>query len=152
MSLKEQIPNDIKNALRNKSTVELSVLRMLQSAIRNKEIDNKEKLSDEQVIEVVSSEVKKRRDAASEFERVNRPDAAEKEKEEIEILLKYMPEQLGEDQIRVEVAKAIEESKADGLKDLGKVMKTIMPRMKGKADGKLVNRVVREFLEKAEKS
>jgi len=152
MSLKEQIPNDIKNALRNKSTVELSVLRMLQSAIRNKEIDNKEKLSDEQVIEVVSSEVKKRRDAASEFERVNRPDAAQKEKEEIEILLKYMPEQLGEDQIRVEVAKAIEESKADGLKDLGKVMKTIMPRMKGKADGKLVNRVVREFLEKAEKS
>jgi len=152
MSLKEQIPNDIKNALRNKSTVELSVLRMLQSAIRNKEIDNKEKLSDEQVIEVVSSEVKKRRDAASEFERVNRPDAAQKEKEEIEILLKYMPEQLGEDQIRAEVAKAIEESKADGLKDLGKVMKTIMPRMKGKADGKLVNRVVREFLEKAEKS
>jgi len=81
MSLKEQIPNDIKNALRNKSTVELSVLRMLQSAIHNKEIDNKEELSDEQVIEVVSSEVKKRRDAASEFEKVNRPDAAQKEKE-----------------------------------------------------------------------
>ncbi len=152
MSLKEQIPNDIKNALRNKSTVELSVLRMLQSAIHNKEIDNKEELSDEQVIEVVSSEVKKRRDAASEFEKVNRPDAAQKEKEEIEILLKYMPEQLSEDQIREEVAKAIEESMADGLKDLGKVMKIIMPRMKGKADGKLVNSMVRDLLEKAEQS
>jgi len=152
MSLKEQIPNDIKNALRNKSTVELSVLRMLQSAIHNKEIDNKEELSDEQVIEVVSSEVKKRRDAASEFEKVNRPDAVQKEKEEIEILLKYMPEQLSEDQIREEVAKAIEESMADGLKDLGKVMKIIMPRMKGKADGKLVNSMVRDLLEKAEQS
>lgn len=152
MSLKEQIPNDIKNALRNKSTVELSVLRMLQSAIHNKEIDNKEELSDKQVIEVVSSEVKKRRDAASEFEKVNRPDAAQKEKEEIEILLKYMPEQLSEDQIREEVAKAIEESMADGLKDLGKVMKIIMPRMKGKADGKLVNSMVRDLLEKAEQS
>lgn len=152
MSLKEQIPNDIKNALRNKSTVELSVLRMLQSAIHNKEIDNKEELSDEQVIEVVSSEVKKRRDAASEFEKVNRPDAAQKEKEEIEILLKYMPEQLSEDQIREEVAKAIEESMADGLKDLGKVMKIIMPRMKGKADGKLVNSMVRDLLEKAEQN
>ncbi len=152
MSLKEQIPNDIKNALRNKSTVELSVLRMLQSAIHNKEIDNKEELSDEQVIEVVSSEVKKRRDAASEFEKVNRPDAAQKEKEEIEILLKYMPEQLSEDQIREEVANAIEESMADGLKDLGKVMKIIMPRMKGKADGKLVNSMVRDLLEKAEQS
>lgn len=152
MSLKEQIPNDIKNALRNKSTVELSVLRMLQSAIHNKEIDNKVELSDEQVIEVVSSEVKKRRDAASEFEKVNRPDAAQKEKEEIEILLKYMPEQLNEDQIREEVAKAIEESMADGLKDLGKVMKIIMPRMKGKADGKLVNSMVRDLLEKAEQS
>ncbi|MEE9213946.1 MAG: GatB/YqeY domain-containing protein [Thermodesulfobacteriota bacterium] len=150
MSLKEQIPNDIKNALRNKSTVELSVLRMLQSAIHNKEIDNKEELSDEQVIEVVSSEVKKRRDAASEFEKVNRPDAAQKEKEEIEILLKYMPEQLSEDQIREEVAKAIEESMADGLKDLGKVMKVIMPRMKGKADGKLVHSMVRDLLEKTE--
>ena len=147
MGLKEQIPEDIKNALRNKSALELSVLRMLQSALKNKEIDkNKAELTDEDVISVVGAEIKKRRDAAKEFEKVNRADAADQEKAEIEILMKYMPEQMGEDEIRNIVKRAVEETGAQGMKDIGKVMKILMPQVKGKADGSVVNTIVREEL------
>ena len=148
MGLKDQIPEDLKNALRNKNTLELSVLRMLQSALKNKEIDNKkESLTDEDVISVVGAEIKKRRDAAKEFEKVNRPDAADQEKAEIEILMKYMPEQMGEDEIRAAVKNAVQEAQAETMKDIGKVMKILMPQVKGKADGSLVNKIVREELE-----
>lgn len=149
MSLREQIPQDIKDALRSKNSLELSVLRMLEAAIKNKEIDNnKQSLSDEQIIGVITTEVKKRRDAAAEFEKVNRQEAADAEKKEIEILMKYMPAQMSEDEIRAEVVKAVGESGAAGIKDLGKVMKLIIPAVKGKADGALVNSIVREELDK----
>ena len=148
MGLKDQIPEDLKNALRNKNTLELSVLRMLQSALKNREIDNKkETLSDEDVIGVVGSEIKKRRDAVKEFEKVNRADAADQEKAEIEILMKYMPQQMNEDEIRAVVTSAIEETNAESMKDIGNVMKVLMPRVKGKADGSVVNKIVREMLD-----
>lgn len=151
MGLKEQIPEDLKNALRNKNALELSVLRMLQSALKNKEIDKrKEELTDEDVIGVVGAEIKKRRDAAREFEKVNRPDAAEQEKAEIEILMKYMPEQMGEDEIRAAVKNAVQETQAESMKDIGKVMKVLMPQVKGKADGSVVNKIVKEELEDGE--
>jgi len=148
MGLKEQIAEDLKNALRNKQTLELSVLRMLQSALKNKEIENKkEELTDESVISVVGAEIKKRRDAAREFEKVNRPDAADQEKAEIEILMKYMPQQMSEDEIRAAVKNAIEQAQAQSMKDIGKVMKVLMPMVKGKADGSAVNKIVKEELE-----
>jgi len=148
MGLKDQIPEDLKNALRNKNTLELSVLRMLQSALKNKEIDNKkETLSDEDVIGVVGAEIKKRRDAVKEFEKVNRADAADQEKAEIEILMKYMPQQMNEDEIRAVVTSAIEETNAESMKDIGNVMKVLMPKVKGKADGSVVNKIVREMLD-----
>lgn len=148
MGLKEQIPEDLKNALRNKNALELSVLRMLQSALKNKEIDNKKKdLTDEDVVGVVGAEIKKRRDAVKEFEKVNRPDAADQEKAEIDILMKYMPQQMSEDEIRDIVKSAVEETQAEGMKDIGKVMKILMPKVKGKADGSIVNKIVRELLE-----
>jgi uncharacterized protein YqeY len=149
MSLREQIPQDLKNALRSRNSLELSVLRMLESAIKNREIENqKQALTDEQIIGVVSAEIKKRRDAAAEFEKVNRQDAADAEKKEIEVLMKYMPAQMSEDEIRAEVVKAVGESGAAGIRDLGKVMKLVIPAVKGKADGALVNTIVREELEK----
>ena len=151
MGLKEQIPEDLKNALRSKNTLELSVLRMLQAALKNKEIDNKkEELTDEVVISVVGSEIKKRRDAVREFEKVNRPDAAEQEKTEIEILMKYMPQQMSEDEIRAAVKSAIDQAQAQSMKDIGKVMKVLMPTVKGKADGQAVNKIVKEELEGGE--
>ena len=149
MALREKIPQDLKNALREKRTLELSVLRLLQAALKNKEIEiNKKDLSDEDVISVVNSEVKKRRDAVREFENVNRPDAAQNERDEIEILMRYMPEQLSEDEIRRIVRDAKSESDAQSMKDIGQVMKIVMPKVKGKADGAAVNKIVREELEK----
>lgn len=151
MGLRELIPEDLKNALRNKNTFELSVLRMLQAALINKEIDKrKEALTDEDVISVVGTEIKKRRDAAREFEKVNRPDAANQEKAEIEILMKYMPQQMSEDEIRDAVIKAVEDTQAESMQDIGKVMKVLMPQVKGKADGSIVNKIVKEALEGGE--
>lgn len=152
MSLRNKIPEDIKDALRNKRSLELNVLRMLQSSIKNKEIDNKEELNDEQVIQVVSSEIKKRRDAADEFSKVGREDAADKEKEEIDILMKYMPEQMSEDEISNIVVSAVNETGAKSMKDLGLVMKIVMPKLKGKADGKIINNIVRTELQKLEEN
>ena len=154
MSLREKVSADLKNALREKRTLDLSVLRMLQSAIRNREIDKrgKEELTDAEVIEVIGSEIKKRREAVSEYTKANRQDLADKERAEIDVLMQYMPKQMTEDEVRDEVKKAITETEAKSTKDLGKVMKVLMPRMKGKAEGGLVNKVVKEELERSETS
>ena len=150
MGLREQIPEDLKNALREKKSLDLMVLRMLQAAIKNREIDNKGELSDEDIVQVVSSEVKKRRDSIEEFKKVGREDAAETEQQEIDVLMNYMPEQLSEEDIASKVAELVSESGAKGIKDLGIAMKVVMPALKGKADGKIINKHVREQLEKME--
>lgn len=151
MSLRNKIPEDLKNALRNKNTLELSVLRMLQSAIRNKEIEkNKGELTDEEVIEVIGSEIKKRKESIEGYMKGQRQDLVDKEKGELDVLIKYMPKQMTEEEVREEVRKAIQEAGVNNLKEFGKVMKIIMPRMKGKADGALVNKVAKEELEKIE--
>ncbi len=150
MGLRDQIPEDLKTALRGKMSLDLSVLRMLQAAIKNREIDNKGELNDEEVVQVVSSEIKKRRDAIEEFKKVNRDDVAKTEQQEIDVLMKYMPEQLSEDEVAAKVAELVAGSGAAGLKDIGIAMKVVMPELKGKADGKLINKFVREQLEKLE--
>ena len=155
MTLREKIPEDLKNALRNRSELELSVLRMLQAAIRNKEIEikkGKEFLTDEEVIEVVSGEVKRRKEAVSEYTKANRQELADKETAEVDILMRYMPKQMEEEEIRLETRNAIDEVNALSVKDMGKVMKSIMPRLKGRAEGSLVSRIVKEELEKKETS
>lgn len=155
MTLREKIPEDLKNALRNRSELELSVLRMLQAAIRNKEIEikkGKEFLTDEEVIEVVSGEVKRRKEAVSEYTKANRQELADKETAEVDILMRYMPKQMEEEEIRLETKNAIDEVNALSVKDMGKVMKSIMPRLKGRAEGSLVSRIVKEELEKKETS
>jgi uncharacterized protein YqeY len=151
MSLRNKIPEDLKNALRNKNAVELSVLRMLQSAIRNKEIEkNKTELTDEEVIEVIGSEIKKRKESIDGYTKGGRQDLVDKENSELEILTKYMPKQLTEAEVREEVRRAIQEAGVNNPRELGKVMKIIMPRTKGKADGTTLNRIAREELEKLE--
>ena len=150
MSLRDQIPEDLKTALRGKKSLDLSVLRMLQAAIKNREIDNKGELNDEEIVQVVSSEIKKRRDAIEEFTKVSREDAAEAEQLEINVLMKYMPEQLSEEEVASKVQELVAGSDAAGLKDLGIAMKVVMPALKGKADGKLINKYVREQLAKLE--
>lgn len=152
--LKEKIKNDLNNALKNGNKTEVSTLRMLLAAISNKEIDKKykekiegdAKLTDEEVIGVVSSEVKKRKEAAMEFEKGNRKELAEKELAEAKTLQIYLPEQLSEEEVKTLIKEAIEKIKAVSIKDMGKVMAELAPKIKGKADGAEVSRMVKDLL------
>lgn len=149
MSIKEQIKIDLKEAMKNKDEVVLSVLRMLISAIFNEEIlkgKKEEGLNDEEVMEVLSREVKKRRDSVSQYEGAGRAELAEKEKKEVEILMKYMPKQLSAEEIEKIVEESIAESGAKSEKDFGAVMKILSPKIKGRADGKQVSEAVKRML------
>lgn len=146
MSTKARLAEDMKTAMKAKDTARLSTIRMINSAIKNKEIDQRRELTDEEVAAVISTAVKQRRDSIEQFKTGGRLDLVEKEEAEAAILLSYLPQQLTEDQIRDIVKSAIAETSAASAKDMGKVMKVIMPKTKGKADGALVNKVVKELL------
>ncbi len=148
MSLKERLTEDMKQAMKDKETgkLRLSVIRMVRANIKNVEIDSKQELSDDEVLDVVSKEVKMRRDSMEEFKKGNRLDLVENLELEIEVLMKYLPEQLSETEVRTLVEQAVVQAKAVSPKDMGKVMAVLMPKVKGRADGKLVNTIVREML------
>ncbi len=146
MGLKEKIDEDIKSAMRAKEELKLSALRMVKAAIGNAEIAKKKSFIDEDVFAILQTAVKQRKDSAEQFRAGNRPELAEKETAEIKILEAYLPTQLGEQELRELVAKVVSETGAVGAKDTGKVMGKLMPLVKGKADGGLVNRLVREIL------
>ncbi|MGN0941194.1 MAG: GatB/YqeY domain-containing protein [Selenomonadaceae bacterium] len=150
MTLKEQLTADMKTAMKEREAgkLRLSVIRLVRGAIRQQEIDGKKELTDEDVLGVIAKEVKSRRDSIEEFKKGNRQDLVDQNEAEIKILEGYLPEQMGEDEIRKLVAEAIEKVGATTPKDMGKVMKEIMPKTKGRADGKVVNTIVRELLAK----
>ncbi|WP_018212464.1 GatB/YqeY domain-containing protein [Desulfitobacterium hafniense] len=148
MSLKERLVEDMKVAMKAKEEgkVRLSVIRMARAAIKNAEIDKQVEFNDDQVIEVLAKEVKMRRDSIEEFSKANRPDTVKALEKEISVLMEYLPQQLSEGEIRQLAQETITEVGAQGPKDLGKVMGKITPKTKGRADGKLVNQIVRELL------
>ncbi len=154
MSLKEKIQKDLTESVKGKEELRTSVLRMLAAAILNKEKEKRyqsgeekeAELNDEEITEVIASEAKKRKEAAEEYEKGGRNDLAEKEKKELEILQKYLPEQLSEGEIKGLAKEAIEKTGAKDPKDMGKVMSELMPQVKGKADGALVSKIVKELL------
>jgi len=159
--LKDKIKADFKEAFKAKEQIKLSVLKMVNSEIGNAEINKRAKLmrdgktenvetasvlNDEEVLQVILREVKKRKDSISAFESAGRLELAEKEKAELAMLMVYMPEQLSEEVIRDLVKKAVEQSGAKGEKEIGKVMAILSSQVKGKADGALVNKIARELL------
>lgn len=146
ISLVERLNQDMKLAMKNKDKLKLSVIRMVKASVKNEEINQGSPLTDEQVLAVVTRELKQRRDSLQEFDKAGREDLAAPTREEIEILLEYMPEQMGEDEIRRVVSEAIQQVGAQSKKDLGKVMGVLMPKVKGRADGALVNKIVQELL------
>ena len=164
MSLKDRINFDYRGAFKAKEEKRVSVLRMLNSAIKNRELEKRTKLIktvteeaelqkqsqliDEETLAVLSAEAKKRKDSISQFSEGGRPELAAGEEEELKILAAYLPEQMGEAEIRKFVKEAIAESGAAGAADLGKVMKVLMPKVKGRADGGLVTQIVKEELGK----
>ena len=146
MSLMEKLTADMKEAMKHGEKERLSVIRLVRGAVRQAEIDGKKTLSDDEIIGVITKEVKMRRDSIEEFERGNRADLVEKTQAEIAILMPYLPEQLSADEVRRIVEAAVSEVGATTAKDMGKVMGVLMPRVKGRADGKLVNETVRSLL------
>ncbi len=147
MSLKEQLTADMKEAMKNKEKERLAVIRMVRGAIRQQEIDGQKELGEEDVIAVISKEVKMRRDSIEEFQKGGREDLVEKTQAEIDVLLPYLPAQLSEDEVRELVKTAVEQTGAATPKDMGKVMGVLMPKVKGRADGKMVNTIVKSFLQ-----
>ncbi|TYZ23419.1 GatB/YqeY domain-containing protein [Selenomonas ruminis] len=147
MSLKEQLTNDMKEAMKNHDKDRLAVIRMVRGAIRQQEIDGQKELGDEDVIAVLSKEVKMRKDSMEEFKKGGREDLVEKTQAEIDVLMPYLPAQLSEEEVREIVKAAVEQTGAATPKDMGKVMGALMPKVKGRADGKLVNTIVRSFLQ-----
>jgi hypothetical protein len=148
MALKDKLTEDMKQAMKDKEAgkLRLSVIRMVRASIKNVEIDRKKELSDDEVLDILTKEVKMRRDAMEEFQKGNRPDLVEQLEQEIVILMQYLPQQLNEAEVRALVAQAVAQTQATTPKDMGKVMAALMPTVKGRADGKLVNALVKEML------
>lgn len=152
--LKAKIQEDLNSALKDKKELEVSVLRMALAAVLSKEKEKRFKsgkaeevpLTDEELIETISSEIKKRREAIELYAKGGRQELADKEKKEMEILQRYLPEQLPEEEIKKIVSEAIAKTGAKEIKDMGKVMAELMPKVKGKADSSLVSKTVKEFL------
>lgn len=147
MSLEKQLEDDLKNAMKAKDAQSLLVLRAVKTAITNYKIQKKtESLSDSEILDIVQKQAKQRKESMDSFEKAGRDDLYDKEKQEYEILAKYLPEQMSEDEIRQIVKTAIDKTGAASKADIGLVMKEIMPQVKGKADGKVVNGVVQSLL------
>lgn len=146
MSLMEQLTADMKEAMKQGEKERLSVIRLVRGAVRQAEIDGKKTLTDDEVVSVINKEVKMRRDSIEEFERGSRPDLVAKAQAEIAILMPYLPEQLSEDAVKMLAEAAVAEVGAQTAKDMGKVMGVLMPRVQGRANGKLVQEIVRSLL------
>lgn len=146
MSLKVRLMADMKSALKERNVLKKATITMVRAAILQKEKDERTELDDDGVIGVIAKEVKQRKDSIPEYERGGRPDLVDKLNLEVDILMEYLPQQLTENEVDAIVAQTIIEVGANGIKDMGKVMGALMPKLKGRADGKLVNQLVKKHL------
>lgn len=147
-TIKERLQEDWKQAMKAKDRFKSGVLSTAKSAILLVEKTDGIKLEDEQVIEILAREIKQRKEAMLEFEKGNRQDLVDQSKAEIEILLDYLPQQLSEDEIFEIIKQTAVEVGANSIKDMGKVMSAVRPKTVGRADGKLVSQMVKEYLNK----
>jgi uncharacterized protein YqeY len=145
-NLKQKLSDDLKAAMKSGDTVKRSTLRMLMAAINNAEIARKASLEDGDVLGIIAKEVKQHQESIASFKEGNRPDLVEKEEVEMAILQDYLPEQMSRDDIVAEVRQVIADIGAQGPGDKGRVMQQLMPKMKGRADGKEINEIVTELL------
>ena len=142
----EQLDKDMAEAMKNKEKERLTVIRMVKASLKQEQIDHKKELNDELLIDVVNKQIKMRRDSITEFEKGDRKDLIEKTQEEIDILMKYLPEQLSEEEVNKVIDEIFEEVKPESSKDMGKVMKEATAKLKGKADMKYVSTEIRNRL------
>ncbi len=147
MSLKEKLQEDLKSSMRNKDTVRKSVVTLIRASIKQYEVDNRVELGDDEIIDIISKQLKQRNDALEEFAKANREDLVKETESEIEVLKEYLPQQLSEEELNEIVKSTISEVGATSMKDMGKIMAAIKPKTKGRADGKLINKLVKANLQ-----
>lgn len=146
MHPKDQLNEDLKNAMKSGDAFRKDTLRLMLAAVKQIEVDQRKTLTEDDVYALLQTEAKKRRDSITEMRGAGRNDLADKEQAELTLIETYLPQQLSREELEVEARKAITESGAASAKDMGNVMKVLMPRVKGRADGKLVNEVVKSLL------
>lgn len=146
MPLKEKLMDDLKEAMKSKDKVKKNVVTMVRAAVKQKEVDNRVDLVDEDILDIIAKQIKQKKDSIFDFEKGNRQDLIDLTNEEIKILFEYLPPQLSDEELESIVKEAIETTNAQSKKDLGKVMALIMPKVKGKADGKHINEIVAKYI------
>jgi hypothetical protein len=146
MNLEEKLLEEMKQAMKTNNKIRLSTIRMIRSSSKNKEIELRRKLEDEDIFKVIQGMVRKGEESIEQFQAGGRNDLVEKEKMEIEILKSFLPQPIPQEEIIKIIDETIQETQSSSLKDLGKVMKAVMPRLGGKADGKVINQLVKERL------
>lgn len=146
MSLKDRLMADMKISMKNRDKLRKDVITMVRAAIKQKEVDERIELDDESIIDVISKQVKQKKDAIEDFKKGQRQDLVELTEKEIDILFEYLPQQLTESELDEIVKAAIEEVGANSVRDMGKIMSNVMPKIKGRADGSMVNNIVKQYL------
>jgi uncharacterized protein len=146
MALREKLDEDLKSAMRAKDSLRMNTVRGLKSAIKYREIELMKPLDDAGILGVVSTEIKRRRDSVEQYRAGHRPDLADKEEAEIKILQEFLPQQLSPAEVEAKVAEVIARVGAQGPKDMGAVMKALLPEVQGRADGKVVSELVKQRL------
>jgi uncharacterized protein YqeY len=146
MGLKEKLEEDLKQALRNKDGTQKTTLRLALAAIKNTEIAKGRELDNKELIAVISQQAKQRRESITQFAEGGRQDLVTQEEEELKILLEYLPPQLSEEEIIARASEVVEQVKATSPAQMGEVMRVLMPELKGKADGQVVGKIVKEIL------
>ena len=146
MTLKERVMEDMKVSMRNKETLKKSVITMIRASVKQKEVDDRVDVNDDDVIELIAKQLKQRKDALVEFEKAERDDLIAQTKAEIEILASYLPQQLTDEELEAVVRDAVAEVNAQSVKDMGKIMGKVMAVAKGRVDGKRINEMVKKVL------
>lgn len=146
MSLKDKLMEDLKDSMRNKDVIKKNTITMIRAAIKQKEVDDRSEITEEDIIDIISKQLKEKRGAIEDFKKGNRQDLVDLTEKEIDILLEYLPKQLSEEELEKIVAEAIKETNATSMKEIGMIMKTVMPKVKGRADGNMVNNIIKKIL------
>ncbi|MGN0183004.1 MAG: GatB/YqeY domain-containing protein [Candidatus Ornithomonoglobus sp.] len=146
MTIKEKLKEDLKTAMKEKDTVRKNVVQLIKAGVLQVEKDKKITLDDEGVTDVIAKQLKQRRDSLPDYEKSGREDLIAQLKREMELLMEYLPAQLSHDELVEIVSKAVKDTGASTVKDMGKIMAAVMPKTKGRADGKEINKIARELL------
>ena len=146
MSIKDKLMADLKDAMKSHNKLRKDVITLIRSAIKQREVDERIELTDEDILTIISKQLKEKKSSIEDFKKGNREDLVKQTEDEMKILLEYLPKQLSQEDLKEIVKDAIDKENISSMKDIGKLMKAVMPQVKGKADGSAVNKIARELL------